>query len=118
MKLSGLLVGAAALALCAGGAFAQGPQDLHCLVYRGMDGSNAVEGAIVRTANPSIWIESNSENTGTHSWQQVSQNDRGITLFDPSRGYTLRISARHDDIQIKLTPQDNFQHFYDIAFAE
>jgi len=118
MKLVRLAPMVAVLSLGFGVANAQNDLRINCVAYRGMDGDNYVVGSLTRTSNPGVWIEANTENAGTYQWREVSESHHGLTFFDPTRSYTLRVSIAKNDVELQRGPQDTFHHLYDVAFSE
>ena len=118
MKLAHLAPMVGLLALGFGVANAQNDLRVNLVAYRGLDGANYVVGSLTRSSNPGVWIEANSENAGTIQWREVSESPRGITLYDPARSISLRVSISKNDVEVQQGPQDTFHHLFDVAFSE
>ena len=118
MRLVPLAATAAVLTLAFSAASAQNDLRMSVVAYRGYDGDNYVVGSLTRTSNPGVWIEANTENAGTYQWREVSESPHGITLYDPARSYSMRVSVAKNDVELQRGPQDTFHHMYDVAFTQ
>jgi hypothetical protein len=118
MKLTQLAPMVAILTLGFGVANAQNDLRVNLVAYRGMDGPNYVVGSLTRTSNPGVWIETNTEGTATIQWREVSESPHGITFYDPTRSYSMRVSIAKNDVEVQKGATDTFHHLYDVAFSQ
>jgi hypothetical protein len=99
-------------------AFAQGNSNVNCVAYAGLNSGEFVRGAIIRTSNRNVWLETNNGNPAPISWRETDETGDQVTLFDASRSYTLVINAGTHQITVRRGPTDTFHPLYSIAFVE
>lgn len=72
-------------------------ETLETVTYSGVNGGVPITGSFVEQSDGSTWIQDN-----TFYFTEVSESSKGVTLFDASRGVTIQMDFKTDDLFVSF----------------